>query len=647
MRSKSAPNFCCGCSRAVWPKSANMREEGVERLSWLLKPIRDLNENWNIQLAEELEKYHEEIEGVQISFDGGKTTLNFAEAAMLIQGSACVYSKKVEYLYSLTHSTLQIVHSNKQAMQQAPSVDDQGTDSDTTFNQHADQDKLLDLDDIEESDNIELKNDTEEHLSSEGARIIPRIPFALMPKSKMDKRGEDVLLNQKGEVIGNRNDFKMNTCILHSSGALLMDINSVPLLEKSIANRTGSTPKPPNREAMADKDINAEMEVDAGNASFDDPGIGGLSYDDDDDNQPNAPSFNDIPNAPSSPINSHHENEGPNLRLREYQRRAQEIENAGKQANWEDPWEELDLYEGKTHLEKPFKKGRPFKIPQSLKELLTKQKGRKRKNRPIRFGLSIPVCPIVEFCGNSLINKSQGEKMKSTRFPEFEYLFRIEKDKRREVKKKERRIVASRFTQEQIADIESIVEPCQDDDDDDDYDDCGPDFGNDDGIGTQENRVPGPGSQDVPFDANPLEDIGPSSYEDLVRQYIGNYIEEAENYAQQTELTKRVKEWQERIGPVLEEEENHRPFDIHEYGSEILESFQDSTDSTFHNIVKDKERHEVCRYFLSTLLLANMNNVEIKQPKEQLSMDDIHLKLLDKTPAHQAISDYRAPSVQD
>ena len=28
----------------------------------------------------------------------------------------------------------------------------------------------------------------------QGARIIPRIPFALMPKSKMDKRGEDVLL---------------------------------------------------------------------------------------------------------------------------------------------------------------------------------------------------------------------------------------------------------------------------------------------------------------------------------------------------------------------------------------------------------------------------------------------------------------------
>ena len=59
---------------------------------------------------------------------------------------------------------------------------------------------------------------------------------------------------------------------------------------------------------MADKDINAGMEVDAGNASFDDAGIGELSYyDNDNENQPNAPSFNNTPNGPSSPITSHHE----------------------------------------------------------------------------------------------------------------------------------------------------------------------------------------------------------------------------------------------------------------------------------------------------------------------------------------------------
>ena len=36
-----------------------------------------------------------QIERIKISFDGGKTRMNFAEAALLIQGSACIYSKKV------------------------------------------------------------------------------------------------------------------------------------------------------------------------------------------------------------------------------------------------------------------------------------------------------------------------------------------------------------------------------------------------------------------------------------------------------------------------------------------------------------------------------------------------------------------------
>jgi hypothetical protein len=35
------------------------------------------------------------MEQIKISFDGGETVMNFAEAALLIQGSACIYSKKV------------------------------------------------------------------------------------------------------------------------------------------------------------------------------------------------------------------------------------------------------------------------------------------------------------------------------------------------------------------------------------------------------------------------------------------------------------------------------------------------------------------------------------------------------------------------
>lgn len=48
-------------------------------------PRRDLADNWDVDIAQELEDYLEELESIQISVDGGKSSLNFAEAALLIQ----------------------------------------------------------------------------------------------------------------------------------------------------------------------------------------------------------------------------------------------------------------------------------------------------------------------------------------------------------------------------------------------------------------------------------------------------------------------------------------------------------------------------------------------------------------------------------
>jgi condensin-2 complex subunit H2 len=85
--------------------------------------FRDLAKNWDVNLAEDLENYLEELgawccesaglgvchgtraETITITFDG-KHKLNFAEAATLIQGSTCVYSRKVEYLYELVSAWL-------------------------------------------------------------------------------------------------------------------------------------------------------------------------------------------------------------------------------------------------------------------------------------------------------------------------------------------------------------------------------------------------------------------------------------------------------------------------------------------------------------------------------------------------------------
>ena len=83
-----------------------------QRFAHLLEPIRDLAQNWSIDVAAELEEYLSELEAITISFEDGQQ-LNFAEAALLIQGSASIYSKKVESLYTLVYEVLNKVVDDK------------------------------------------------------------------------------------------------------------------------------------------------------------------------------------------------------------------------------------------------------------------------------------------------------------------------------------------------------------------------------------------------------------------------------------------------------------------------------------------------------------------------------------------------------
>jgi condensin-2 complex subunit H2 len=120
-----------------------MAEEN--RFAHLLAPIRDLSANWHTDIAAELSDYLAQLEDITFSFDGGNTALNFAEgarrcggararrasrpsralilksallraaAALLIQGSTCVYSRKVEYLHKLVYNALEAVASKRRA----------------------------------------------------------------------------------------------------------------------------------------------------------------------------------------------------------------------------------------------------------------------------------------------------------------------------------------------------------------------------------------------------------------------------------------------------------------------------------------------------------------------------------------------------
>ena len=74
----------------------------------------------------------------------------------------------------------------------------------------------------------------------------------------------------------------------------------------------------------------------------------------------------------------------------------------------------------------------------------------------------------------------------------------------------------------------------------------------------------------------------------------------------------QVAKWHEMIGPRLESVERRNAFDIHAYGSRILNNFSPQRSSvSFNSVVRGQKPEEKSRYFLSMLMLANTENVEI------------------------------------
>ena len=95
---------------------------------------------------------------------------------------------------------------------------------------------------------------------------------------------------------------------------------------------------------------------------------------------------------------------------------------------------------------------------------------------------------------------------------------------------------------------------------------------------------------------------------------VAAYVAQSQDYIQSTDLAKRVRIWHETLGPKLELVEQRGGFDIHEYGSKVLSKFpQDSRKTTidFCDIGEGNTPEEVSRLFLSSLMLANAQNVEI------------------------------------
>lgn len=589
-------------------QGTNANNDIDEKFAYLLNPIRDLAKNWEIDIAAYLEKYLAELESVAITFNDGTTTINFAQAALLIQGSTCVYSKKVEYLYNLVFQMLDLLSSKRKNQQQKNDVEN---DKEGNTFLEMEENHFLSLDDIKEQKHLEM-NENVNFINKRKSciQLLPCLPTSLIPLEEGEK-GNVILYNHKGEILGNKHDFRINLCDVHKSGTLLFHMcNNL---------ETFDVPVPSAKEFQVE-----EQEKDGSDISL-------------------AEDCNDV-DIPSNPINVDMEeeinqnkvivedtNSVPKETPKSLRRsaRVQKLLSDAASKTKIDAWKKEDPHEDKQRL--IISKGKTIRMSKKLQQKKPKNKKKQKK--------SAHLPPIAEFCAKAYFSHVPKFPKKYLKIPEMievEYIYWNEMKTREKFWKIERKkqicedkdIEMEENEWDDIVEVERAESVC------DNFEPL--------------NDIPNLLELDaIEIAKSADENIKPeniqvvSSYETLVQKYVENYLSNAAQYCQITELARRVNEWEDKIQPKLQEEEKHEPFDIHVYGTRILDCYGDNNRKqtvSFSSMCKKKERWEICRYFLATLQLANNYNVHINSGDK---MDSIELTLLSRKRHHDNLNEFQ------
>lgn len=531
-------------------------DEAAARFKHLIEPIRDLAKNWSVDVASELEHYTAELEDISFSADGGATTLNFAEAALLIQGSACIYSKKVEYLYELVFQAINFIEKRKKKQREADrlggSVGADGRDADADPLDDDNLEFLLLDDDIPEADDaaINMKERDLEMETVPPTAYRPRFPWLLRQATD---RGDG--------------EYNLTAMHVHRSGALLLDVADVRALDDNL-----EPVAQPNFE-----DIGAGSEEP-------DFGAGGYEDDDDDFGGGGGAEFDvDVGGGAGASEGgwlTHGRTPGGRVPP------TPAVPVVGEDEEEYDPFEPLDADDVEGHgalAVRPFRKGRTQLSKAALENALP----------ALTDALEGEVCSGVHFEGErSSAAPPAPAQHTQPAFPEFALAFEAAKRAARALKRaKERRVSgATPAPAKKRSSLPSAVvfdAPALEGDaaayaDEPDFGDGGADFDDDDddmgefpGMGDDEQGGGGlgwlaAGREHSGALSTPRSASAAVTYAELVRAKVDELVQRTLASERVTELTRRVTDWRSRIEPELEAEEACAAFDIHEYGDGVL-----------------------------------------------------------------------------
>ncbi|XP_025926932.1 condensin-2 complex subunit H2 isoform X2 [Apteryx rowi] len=614
-------------------------EDVESRFLHLLQPIRDLTKNWEVDVAAQLGEYLEELDQICISFDGGKTTMNFIEAALLIQGSACIYSKKVEYLYSLVYQALDFI-SNKKREKQPSSVGEDGKDADASFG--TEEEEFLSLDDI--GDTSQASVDMRKDHQPNTVDIVPLTPMALVPPEEAEKRNNP-LFSRKGEILASRKDFRMNTCTPHATGAFMLELAGLsPTCFLQERHHEGNPDRAGGAQSSALGDGREPVCLSTCGAPIpvlnfsEDGGAAGPDDDNDcEDDLPVVPEDN-VETTPAVDERIEPQRSAPQAKGYVLRERAPAEDPKAHIKEMLDPWQSLDPF-GDSE-DKPFKKGRPFVVPHGLDEVAGSKRKRKgpRKLQDFMKWFSATYNNVAD---------SRKTRRKGPTFADLEVLYWKQLKERFAAQRKlqrrmepllalplQHRLAAGGLAEEELNALEEERG--------DDYDEEADDFGE------HEDIQPEAPEELVEGAMGPC-DLDSPSYEELVRRNVELFIANSQKYAQETVLSRHIRDWEEKMGPLLQEQEERAAFDIHRYGDQLASCFGGVGEwRSFASLVAGKPDFEVCRYMLASLQLANDYSVEIsQQPGLEEAVDTMRLRLLTQERAHERFRTYKAPSVSE
>ncbi|KAL8222660.1 UNVERIFIED_CONTAM: hypothetical protein K2H54_077868 [Gekko kuhli] len=649
--------------------AAAAAEEAESRFLPFLQPIRDLTKNWEVDVATQLGEYLEELEQICISFDGGKTTMNFIEAALLIQGSACIYSKKVEYLYSLVYQALDFI-SNKKREKQPVSVGEDGADADASAGPESEEERFLSLDDIQEGSRA--STDLRENHRHSAVSIVPLTPMALVPPEEAEKK-DNPLFSRKGEILASRKDFTMNTCTPHANGAFMVELAGLSPTQcppgrngewdGGGSNSAGAQHLSPVAGCAPMEASVCEMPVLALNFSGEGAEAAGPACGDDDDGG-GGDFLLDVSNGGPVAENILHQASIPQKKGYMLRERPPAPETSAHVKEMLDPWRSLDPFS--SSVDKPLKKGKPFAVPRSLDGL----PGTKRKRR-----MSTKLQEFTKWFSATEHDRggNQKSKKKGPTFADLEILYwKHVKERLAAQRKLQRRMVTAAVREAgwqswgagnsgargekgqgsllvPLHEEQPLEEEEEEEQEEGVLHNVLADGAEDDFV--EHDDIPPPGvaeEEEAPEGVIGLNEVPDClSYEELVRKNVELFMAHSQKYARETMLSQRIRDWEEKMGPQLEEQEAQGPFDIHSYGDRLVSRLgQVGEWRSFASLVAGEPAFEVCRCLLASLQLANDYTVELsQQPGLEESVDTVALRLLNQERAHQRFQTYVAPSL--